>query len=270
MAHKTILRRLLASALLRPAGALLILIAGAPAAAQENAPAAAAWWGNHILSLGVQVGVNIGGAVPYPLKHIPEAINAYPQLTGSLGAKCTFPLYQPFSLGVELNYKTIAMKADARVENQAFKSLDGLLQYFSGTAQMNMSFTILEIPLYAKYRFSHSPHTALLGGYYAFVLAREFTTIAQKGYIGNAPDEVASPVDARPQIMPFTTSLDRWDAGLIAGYELQIIPRLHLGLRFMMGFKDIFKPQLRYFEYRMLPMRGAVTISYSLFDTPLF
>lgn len=269
MAHKTILRRLLASALLRPAGALLILIAGAPAVAQENTPADA-WWGNHILSLGVQVGVNIGGAVPYPLKHIPEAINAYPQLTGSLGAKCTFPLYQPFSLGVELNYKTIAMKADARVENQQFKNPDGLLQYFSGAAQMNMSFTMLEIPLYVKYRFRQSPHAVILGGYYAFVLSREFTTIALKGYIGNAPDEVASPVDAQPQIMPFSASLDRWDAGLIAGYELQIIPRLHLGLRFMTGFKDVFKPLHRYFEYRMLPMRGAVTVSYSLFDTPLF
>ncbi|MDR2362706.1 MAG: PorT family protein [Prevotellaceae bacterium] len=261
--------RFISQRFLRPACGLLFLLASLSAEAQKRDTTV--WWGNHMLSFGVQVGVNIGGAVPYPLKNIPSMTNAYPQLNGSLGAKCSFPLYQAFSLGVELNYKTVGMKADARVENQKFTGSDDLIQYFSGTAQMNMSFTMIEVPLYTKYRFGHSPHTVILGGYYAFVLSREFETVAQKGYIGHDPDYVASPVNPEhPRILSFTSSLDNWDAGVIAGYELQIIRRLHLGLRFMAGFKDIFKPEYHYFEYHMLPMRGAVTLSYSLFDKHLF
>jgi hypothetical protein len=248
-----------------------LLLIALPAAGQGSSDTTAAWWGNHLLAFGVQAGINIGGAVPFPLRHIPDVMNAYPQLSGSLGIKCTFPLYRAFSLGVDMNYKTVGMKADARVENQQFKGSDDLTQYFSGTAQMNMSFTMIEVPLYVRYRFGRSPHTVMLGGYYAFVLSREFETVARKGYIGHAPDEVASPVNpSHPQILSFSPFLDNWDAGVMAGYELQIIRRLHLGFRFMAGFKDIFKPEHRYFEYRMIPMRGAVTLSYSLFDMPLF
>jgi hypothetical protein len=181
-----------------------------------------------------------------------------------LGAKFSFPFYGQFSLGAEITYKTVAMNADARVENQKFDD-GGSIQYFSGTAEMNMSFTMLECPLYAKYRFGHSSHTLLVGGYYAYVMSRKFETIAKKGYIGSLPDVVDSPVD-EDYIFSFSESMRNWDVGIIVGYELQVISRVHLGLRVMMGCADIFKPTDRYFEYNMYPMRGSVTLSYSLFN----
>ena len=222
-------------------------------------------FGDYKLSLGVQIGADIGGAVPYPLRYLPDAINAYPQVNVSLGAKCGFPLYGRFSLGLECTYKRVAMDADARVENQKFD--DGeILQYFSGTAKMYMSFTMIETPLYLKYRFNRS-HKALLGGYYTYILSPEFETIAQQGYIGDEPDLVGSPVtpDA-PQHMNFSSSLGRWDAGILVGYELQIFSRLQAGLRFLVGCKDIFKRGNRYFDYKMLHMRGAIVISYNIFN----
>jgi len=227
-------------------------------------------FGDHTLSLGVQVGSDIGGAVPYPLSNIPSPMNAYPRVNVSIGGKAHFPLYNNFSLGLECSYKRVAMDADARVENQRFND-NGLINYFSGTAEMNMSFTLLELPLYARYRFGRSNHQVLFGGYYAFVLSSKFVTIAQKGYTGTEPDMVASvvnPNDLDP--MDFSASLGNWDAGALIGYELQAFSRFHIGLRFMVGFKDMFKSQNQYFEYKMLPMRGAITLSYNLVDFNLW
>ena len=225
-------------------------------------------FGDYTLSLGAQIGTDIGGAVPYPLHYVPHPVNAYPHVNASLGAKCGFPLYGRFSLGLECTYKRVSIDADARVENQKFD--DGeILQYFSGTAQMHMSFTMIEAPLYVKYRFNRS-NKALLGGYYSYVLSPKFETIAKQGYIGNEPDLVGSPVtqDA-PQRMDFSSALGRWDAGMILGYELQIFSRLHAGLRFLVGFKDIFMRGNRYFDYKMLHMRGSIVVSYNIFDFKL-
>ena len=46
-------------------------------------------------ALGVQLGTDIGGAVPFPFKHIPETFNPYPKLNLSLGAKLSFPILLP-------------------------------------------------------------------------------------------------------------------------------------------------------------------------------
>ena len=62
-------------------------------------------------ALGVQLGTDIGGAVPFPFKHIPETFNPYPKLNLSLGAKLSFPITSRWSLGTELTYKTITMNA---------------------------------------------------------------------------------------------------------------------------------------------------------------
>ncbi|MDR1406014.1 MAG: PorT family protein [Prevotellaceae bacterium] len=238
----------------------------------QDSDSAAKWrtaiFGDYRLSLGVQIGTDMGGAVPYPLHNVPKPVNAYPHVNVSLGAKCGFPLYKRFSLGLECTYKTVAMDADARVENQKFDD-GGIVQYFSGTAEMHMSFTMIEVPLYVKYRFNNS-NKVLFGGYYAHVLSPKFETIARQGYIGASPDFVGSPVTPEaPQVMNFSSSLGRWDAGMMVGYELQVFSRLHAGLRFLVGFKDIFKRGNRYFDYKMIPMRGAIVVSYNVFNVKL-
>ena len=66
--------------------------------------------------------------------------------------------------------------------------------------------------------------------------------------------------------MDFSSSLDSWDMGILLGYERQLFPRVELGLRVSCGFKDIFKRNNQYFDYRMLHMRGSVVLSYNLFN----
>jgi hypothetical protein len=242
---------------------VLFLAGGLTAGAQTN-PSGSSFFGDRPLSMALQIGTDIGGAIPFPLKHVPGTMNAFPHLNVSIGGKFGFLLYEHFSLGMECTYKRVAMAADARLENQKFQG-EGMVQYFSGTAEMNMAFTMLEVPLYVRYQFGHSSHRVLLGGYYAYAFSSKFETLAKKGFIGSEPDVVDSPVMPEdPVEMVFSEELGNWDAGLILGYELQLISNLHLGLRFSMGFKDIFKSGTQYFDYSMLHMRGTVVMSYNL------
>ena len=217
-------------------------------------------------ALGVQLGTDVGGAIPVPFKYIPETFNPYPKLDLSLGAKLTFPLTSRWDIGAEVTYKTITMNADARVENQKFQDGD-LMEYYSGTAEMRMDFTMLEVPVYTKYSLRNLKDKLLFGPYFAWTMKSSFVIIAEKGYIGmTGPDQVDSPVNNDLDDMDFSPYMDSWDLGLLFGYERKLSRRFELGLRVSMGFKDVFKKDNQYFDYKMLHMRGTVVISYNLFD----
>lgn len=219
-------------------------------------------------ALGVQIGTDIGGALPFPFKHIPSTFNPYPKLTPSLGAKFTFPVIPKWTLGVEATYKRIAMNADARVKDQRFESrtADNIIAYFTGSARMNMEFTMLEVPVYGKYTFRNGKDRILFGPYFAWVINSDFIVRPVKGFIGNEPGKVETSQDVDKLPMNFSSSTDMWDIGVVGGYEREIFPRVEIGLRFMVGFKDIFKPDNQYFDYKMINMRGTIVVSYNLFS----
>ena len=217
----------------------------------------------HEFNISPQLGTDIGGAVPIPFGADGRTINAYPRLSPSIGIALSYTYQYRWNLGVELTYKRIAMDADARVTNQKFKGED-MIQYFSGTAKMNMSFTLLEVPVYAKYMLgANRQHGVVLGGYFSYNLRSSFESIAQKGFNGPAPDVVECTI-AEPMVMDFSAMLDSWDAGILLGYQARIFNRVHMGLRVLVGCKDIFVPDSDFFDYRMHPMRGAIVLNYDL------
>ncbi|MDR2037163.1 MAG: PorT family protein [Bacteroidales bacterium] len=216
--------------------------------------------------LGLLVGTDIGGAVPFPPKNIPGKINAYPQINANIGAKFSFSLIKQWGLGAELNYKTIEMEADARVTNQKFQMDDDVNMYFTGTTTMDMKFTMLEVPLYAKYHFKDKKNIVFAGFYYSYIFSGKFVADPQKGFSGPVPD-MAEITDMSTIKMEFTSFLTNWDWGYLLGYERRIFDRFALTLRFSMGLKDIFKSSSNYFDYSMLHMRGSITVSYDLFKT---
>jgi hypothetical protein len=223
------------------------------------------------LSAGIVTGTDIGGAVPFPLKHIPKPFNAYPQILPNMGAHFTISFIKNWNLVAGLNYKTVGMKADARVTNQKFKMEEGDM-YFTGTSEMDMKFTMLEIPLYVKYQFGKGKikHFVTAGIYYSYVFKGFFEANPQKGYAGASPD-VADLTDMSSIRMNFTPFLDNWDTGYLLGYGRRVFDRLSMGLVFSMGLKDILKPSSDYFDYNMLHMRGTITLEYILLHTkPLF
>ena len=218
----------------------------------------------HEFNISPQIGTDLGGAIPVPFAAEGRKINAYPRLAPSIGITLSYTYQYRWNLCVELTYKRIAMDADTRVTNQKFKG-EGVIQYFTGTAEMAMSFTLLESPLYASYMFgSNRQHGVMFGGYFAYNLSSKFVTKAVKGFTGPAADVVESTIST-PTIMDFSTTLDSWDAGVLVGYKTRVFNRVQMGLRVLYGCKDIFVPNSDFFDYKMHPMRGSIMINYDLF-----
>lgn len=265
---------------------ILLLTGGmlcfAPVVSAEN------FWRNlSFNTFGVQIGTDVGGALPTKLEFIPKVFRPYPKMYMSIGARTSISLALGWDLGLEANYKTVEMSADALVENQlAFAPnvdvetglVQGYLkQYFSGQAAMNMSFTMLEIPLYAKYVFPNGKDKIMFGGYGAWVMRATFITDPQMGYTGSEPDKVDVVIQAPSDVtrMDFSRFTSNWDAGITFGYEREVYQRVNIGLRVYAGFKDIFQRDIfpnddsvdKILEYNMTHMRGSLTISYDLFRT---
>ena len=219
-------------------------------------------------ALGVQLGTDIGGAIPFPFSNIPHPFNPRPQLSPSLGVKLTFPLVRHWTIGAELTYKKVAIDADARIKNQRFNDEDrGVVARFTGSAEMGMDFTMLEIPLYAKYTFRNEKDRILFGGYFAWMINSKFDIQVNKGYMMDDNGVYSGPIVDEPLKINFNDILDSWDAGLIVGYERRLLPRMEIGLRVSCGLKDIFKRDNQYFDYKMLHMRGTLVLSYNLFNS---
>lgn len=218
-------------------------------------------------ALGVQLGTDIGGAIPFPFSNIPKPFNPYPRLAPSLGAKLTFPVNRKWTVGAEITYKKVAIDADARIENQRFNDEDrGVIARFSGSAEMGMDFTMMEVPVYAKYTFRNGKDRILFGGYAAWIIKGKFDIKVNKGYMMDDDGIYTAPIEGEPLKINFDNILDNWDAGVILGYERKLFTRVEIGLRFSCGLKDIFKPDNQYFDYKMLNMRGTLVLSYNLFD----
>jgi hypothetical protein len=216
----------------------------------------------HECNVSPQIGTDIGGAIPIPFGS--QKINAFPRLSPSIGVSFGYTYQYRWNLCVELTYKRIAMDADARVSNQKFKG-EGMVQFFTGTAEMNMSFTLIEIPLYVKYMFgANRQHGAAIGGYFAKNLKTTFVSTAVKGFTGPLSDVVESTISA-PMVMDFSSTLDTWDAGIMLGYSSRVYNSVNMGVNFLIGCKDIFTPGSDFFDYKMVPIRGSITLNYNLF-----
>lgn len=140
-------------------GIMLLATAACPVTAQQTPVFASSF------CISPQLGTDLGGAVPIPFNAVGGYFNAYPKLNATLGARFFLNLHPRWSVGANLNYKTIAMDADARVTNQKFKG-ENTVQYFTGTSEMSMSFTLLEIPLYAEFLLgSKKQHGIQLGSF---------------------------------------------------------------------------------------------------------
>ncbi len=265
------------------AAALAIILTAGGVHAQKKSPEekreirnanSAAWQSSAKYAFGVHTGLDIGAAVPYPIDAMgPGAkMRAIPRLNPQLGVSfTTYPLHR-VTATVEVTYKQVGIDAEAWVAGQRF-TLPGdppTIPRFRGTAEVNMQFSMLEIPVYIGYSFGDGRNKVFLGGYYSHIFKARFNTTPIKGLVENPSEPGSQPIIVTPEnpvsadVMPaFNDYLDSWDAGMLAGYQWQIFPRIDLSVRLSMGFKDIFKKGNNYLEYKMLHMRGSLTLSYS-------
>lgn len=254
---------------------MLFLAVAISASAENNSER------NLTFSAGVHVGTDVGGAVPIPLSNAigsNDQVNASLRLRPNIGLSSTAAFNERWALTLEATYKTIGLSADARVENQTFLDRGNdpwIWVSFRGNASMEMSFSMLEIPLYVRYAIGSSGKNRLLFGvYYARVFNANFLTTSQKGMLFNVIDGVTDFNNPIGIISPdgavahdFSDVMNRWDTGIMLGYERQIFcPRLTISGRFSMGFNDIFQPGKRYLAYRMQHIRGTIAISYTFWN----
>lgn len=214
-------------------------------------------------TIGFKIGTDLGAATPFPFKYIPAQMSPtiHPKLT--LGGRIAIPLPNGFTPVIEANFKTLSLSADAMVQDQQF-STDGLITYFSGQATMDMSFSMLEFPVYLRYEFKKKKDAVALGGYYAIVKDAKFETIAKKGMMGDFPGDKNAMILKEDQMMPFTEDLDNWDAGMVLGYRRKIIRWIYADAMMYVGFKSIFIPSFDKLAYKMYPIRGSFSISCDL------
>jgi len=229
-----------------------------------------------LFSIGVHTGIDIGAAVPWPPGKViggDNKMRATPRLTPALGLSMSKNLDSRWSLTLETTYKVVELDAKAWVEDQTFVDRsDAPWQWvsFRGTAYTEMSFPMLEFPLYTSYNFKNGNDRVFLGGYYARVFNAKFTTTPHKGMLFNVIDGTPDYDNPKGSVSPdaphthnFNDAMSKWDAGFVAGYGRNISSRITLSGRFSMGFNDIFKSDKKYLTYSMLHTRGTVVISYS-------
>lgn len=225
--------------------------------------------------LRVQIGVDFGGAVPFPFSYIPKYFEPIPHIYPNVGVRYAMHLPAQFYLAVEMNYKHISLDARAVVENMhatlpnAAPDGGSLHQYFTGQASMNMDFDMLEFPIYMAYQFPNSKYNKVSFGFYAaWVFSKNFKNRPLKGFVGTEPDWVdvliTPDTDLPDEQTNFSKYLRNYDIGLIVGYERSIFSGINLGLRAQFGFIDAFKTKI--LDYSMLQMRGTVVVSYDLMN----
>ncbi|MGL4780600.1 MAG: outer membrane beta-barrel protein [Bacteroidales bacterium] len=223
------------------------------------------------------VGVDIGGAIPTTFGTIEEiGSNVAPKLSPSLGLKIGYDITPSWGVVTEVCYKQVGIKAGAKVKDQLFqiKDADGSSQdvWFTGIADMDMDFTFLEVPVYAKWSWNEGRDKVICGLYAAWVINAKFDNIAQKGYLSDVPSnptaDQINPLN-EPLVQPFTSIMTNWDLGVLIGYERRIFHNLNIGLRVSMGTVDIFKKGQNALGYEMRQMRGSLVLSYDLFAFPI-
>ena len=230
--------------------------------------------------VGVHAGTDIGAAMPVPLGEAlgsNDIINFTPCLKPGIGISLTRVINNRWSATLETTYKTVALDAIAWVENQTFydrNSEPPVWISFRGTTKIEMTFPMIEVPLFARYTFKEGGSRILLGGYYARVINAKFLVAPQKGMLFNVVEGIPDYENPRgfispdaPYIQNFSDAMSMWDAGVMMGYEQRIFsPRLLLSGRFSMGYNNIFHKNKRYLDFKMQHLRGTLTLSYLFFN----
>ncbi len=220
------------------------------------------------MKLGVQVGVDLGAAAPWPLSTAlsgNDRLAAVPHTTPAVGMVFGYIFNDKWSIGTEISYRTVGVDATiVTLDKGQMFTMAGDRVLFRGQATMSMAFSQMEVPLYARWDINHS-NAVTLGLYYAYVANGKFIASPLEGSVVSAATPNATPEPLVPGSVPeqnFSSALSPWDVGYQVGYERRITEHMAIGGRFTMGVKDIFKPGEKYLDYSMLQMRGTLQLIY--------
>ena len=224
-------------------------------------------------STGFQVGTDVGGAMPVPLRDgfgPNDKMNVSLRVRPAIGIFVTKHLTEYWTISLEGTRRDFGMTVLARVDEQIFVDREAdLWMGFRGIAHMQMEFPMWEFALLGRYSFENIGGRVILGVYYSRNPNAQFITEPRQGMLFRVVDgridfeDPMSPVDS-PFTQDFSDAMNNWDFGILAGFEQQILfPQLFLTARVSKGFTDIFHPDHRYLTFSMRQIRGSFALSYN-------
>jgi hypothetical protein len=214
------------------------------------------------------LGVDLGGAVPYPFSDIPDGSGGTPKPFPLLGIGMEIHLQKKWFIAFETNYHLIAFSARADVRSQPFydDSHQNVL-YFSGKTSADIELRMAEFPVVVNYRIGDN-WAFLFGTYYARILEGSFVTKGSEGISSdnkNDTDNAILPGPASAEY-DFSENIDNHDYGLLIGYRYNLNHKLFVVTRLHVGFKSIFKKEFDNIDYEMYQVRLSIALSYGLFS----
>ncbi len=216
------------------------------------------------------LGIDMGGAVPFPFSDIPDGSGGTPKLNPTLGIGGEYKLKEKWFLAAEVNYHILAFSAKAKVRSQQFHATDVYGEpytlYFTGYTKSNIEIRQVEFPLVATFR-SGKNWAIPFGVYYSRILEGSFNTEGRDGVSSVNKEDTDNAV--LPGIATaktdFSSNMDSYDYGILFGYRYNLNHRLYFWSRFHIGFKSIFKKEFTNIDYEMYQVRVSIGASYNLF-----
>lgn len=218
------------------------------------------------LSVYPALGIDLGGATPFPFSDIPDGAGGTPEPYPFLGLGAEYPVSGNWKIAAEVNYRVISFTADADVISQPYYPGDGSKLYFSGETYTDVELRMVEFPLVGIYQLRDS-RAVLFGVYYSQILEGTFNTNARDGIINadkSITDNAVLPGSADANY-DFSEFLDNYDFGVLLGYRYKLSDKMNLYGRIQVGFKSIFKPDFDNIDYEMYQVRLNIGASYRIF-----
>jgi hypothetical protein len=214
------------------------------------------------------LGIDMGGALPFPFSDIPEGSKGTPKLNPSLGFGFKYEMIEKWCISTELSYHVLAFSAKATVRSQSFYSDNHQdILYFTGYSKTDVELRFLQIPLIVSYDLNPN-WSILLGPYYSKILDGSFSTEGTEGYLSDnkaITDSASLPGTANVPYN-FNNFIDTWDAGILLGFRYKLNHRVDFWGNFNVGFKSIFVANFDNIEYEMYQFRVNFGVSIILFN----
>jgi hypothetical protein len=214
-------------------------------------------------SLYPSLGIDMGGAVPFPFSDIPDGAGGTPKLNPLLGVGFEYNVYPRWNLSLELNYHNLEFSAKAKVISQSINN--GAL-FFSGDTKTDVELRQIEFPLLSRWK-ARENWSLLFGIYYSRILEGAFISQGSSGVLSADKEDTDNAVlpGTADMVSDYSWALDKYDYGVLLGYRYNLNHRLFFWGRFHFGFKSIFQKDFEVIEYEMYQLRLSIGASYSLF-----
>jgi hypothetical protein len=208
-----------------------------------------------------KIGLNLGGAMPFPLPANIEKVESYStNLTPTLEATAIKWLNNKVGVSAGIRSDNKGMKSTAKVKEYEmnFEDFNGK---FRGTVDTEMSFNYLGLPILAHYILGEN-FTVYAGAYYAYLLSGEFKGSAFDGYLNTGTDKVKLREDEHEHY-DFSKELRNYDAGFNLG--LNFLPyneHILFSLDFNYGLVSIFQRNFNGVSDDMQNIYGRFSVGY--------